>query len=426
MARKPGRRTRSRPPASPRICLTRRRDHTRQTRFAGLYAAFMKAITTTADLAAACEKLATSPYVTVDTEFMRESTFWPILCLIQIASDDAETLIDPLAEGIDLAPFFSLMADENVTKVFHAARQDVEIVHHLAGIIPAPLVDTQVAAMVCGFGDSVGYANLAKKICNIDIDKSSRFTDWARRPLSDKQLVYALADVTHLRDIYKFLEGKLAESGRSHWLSEEMGILMDPATYEVDPANAWKRLKTRVKSRKAMAVMMELAEWREHEVQRKNVPRNRVLRDEVIYDVANQSPRDEKALAKLRTMSDGFARSKIGQQILAAVGRGLERDMDTVPSLRKSQPAPPEAAAVIDLLRVHLKAVSAENAVAAKLIATTDDLERIAVDDAADVPALRGWRRELFGDDALAIKRGDIGLIVSNGSVVTTARRDRP
>lgn len=383
----------------------------------------MKAITTTADLKAACEQLATSSYVTVDTEFMRESTFWPELCLIQIASDDVEALVDPLANGIDLAPFFALMANESVVKVFHAARQDLEIIHHLAGIIPKPLVDTQVAAMVCGFGDSVGYANLAKKICNVDIDKSSRFTDWARRPLSDKQLVYALADVTHLRDIYKFLEKKLAQSGRSHWLSEEIDILTDPATYETHPEDAWKRLKTRVKSRKALAVLMELAAWREQEVQRKNVPRNRVLRDEVIYDVANQSPRDEKQLAKLRTMSDGFARSRIGQQILEAVERGLQRDLDSVPSLKRAPPPPPEAGAVIDLLRVHLKAVSANNAVAAKLIATTDDLEKIAVNDQADVPALRGWRRELFGEDALAIKRGEMGLVVSNGAVTTTSQR---
>ncbi len=378
----------------------------------------MKAITTTVDLAAACQKLATSSYVTVDTEFMRESTFWPELCLIQIASDDVEELIDPLADGLDLAPFFELMTNEAVVKVFHAARQDLEIIHHLAGVIPKPLVDTQVAAMVCGFGDSVGYANLAKKICNVDIDKSSRFTDWAHRPLSEKQLIYALADVTHLRDIYKFLEGKLTKSGRSHWLTEEMDILSDPATYETHPEQAWKRLKTRVKSRKAMAVLMELAAWREEEVQRKNVPRNRVLRDEVIYDVANQSPRDEKQLAKLRTMSDGFARSRVGQQILEAVERGLNRDLDTVPSMKKQAAAPPEAGAVIDLLRVHLKAVSAANAVAAKLIATTDDLERIAVEPEADVPALRGWRRELFGDNALAIKSGKMGLIVSNGAVV--------
>ncbi|MEL7542395.1 MAG: ribonuclease D [Pseudomonadota bacterium] len=379
----------------------------------------MKAITTTDALQTACNALAASPYVTVDTEFMRESTFWPILCLIQMASDDTEVLVDPLAEGLDLAPFFALMANPDVTKVFHAARQDVEIIHHHAGIIPTPLVDTQVAAMVCGFGDSIGYANLAKQICNVDIDKSSRFTDWARRPLSEKQLVYALADVTHLRIIYKHLEKLLAKSGRRHWLSEEMDILTDPSTYESDPAQAWKRLKAKVKSRKAMAVLMELAAWREEEVQRKDVPRNRVLRDEVIYDVANQAPTSETQLAKLRTISEGFARSRTGKDVLAAVQRGLDRDPETVPSIKRGAPPPPQASAIVDLLRVHLKAVSANNDVAAKLIATTDDLERIAIEDEADVPALRGWRRELFGEDALAIKRGDLGLVVRNGSVGT-------
>ncbi|MEL6288449.1 MAG: ribonuclease D [Pseudomonadota bacterium] len=381
----------------------------------------MNVLTTTPALQDACDRLAQASFVTVDTEFMRESTFWPVLCLIQIASDADEYVIDPLAEGLDLAPFFALMGNPDITKVFHAARQDIEIIHHMAGVIPAPLVDTQVAAMVCGFGDSIGYANLAKQICNVDIDKSSRYTDWARRPLSEKQLHYALADVTHLREIYKTLEEKLVASGRRHWLAEEMHTLTDPATYETEPTDAWRRLKQKVKSRKAMGVLMEVAAWREEETQRRDVPRNRVLRDEVIYDVANQAPTTEAQLSKLRTVSEGFARSRVGKEILAAVERGLARDPETIPYQRRTGPPLPQTAAIVDLLRVHLKAVSANNDVAAKLIATVDDLERIAVDDGADVPALKGWRHELFGADALAIKRGDLALIVRDGTIGTVA-----
>jgi ribonuclease D len=384
----------------------------------------MQVITTTQELTEACETLARHDFITVDTEFMRESTFWPKLCLIQIASPADELIVDPLAHDIDLAPFYALMADETVVKVFHAARQDVEIVHVQAGIIPQPLFDTQVAAMVCGFGESISYSNLAKKIAGATIDKSSRFTDWARRPLANNQLTYALGDVTHLRDIYLHLKKDLEDSGRTHWLKEEMATLTDPATYEVAPAESWRRLKLRVKNRKGLAVLMELAAWRERAAQDQNVPRSRILRDEALYDIANQAPRDEAKLSALRTLSDGFARSRRGREILDVVRRGLDRDMATVPTLKTAPPIRPDASAVKDLLRVLLKACAAKHRVASKVIATSDDLERIAMEREPDLPALKGWRRELFGEQALALKAGRLALATSAGGVIALPIND--
>lgn len=379
----------------------------------------MQVITKTDELLAACQKLAQNPYVTVDTEFLRESTFWPKLCLIQLAAQDMELIVDPLAEGIDLKAFYDLMANENVVKVFHAARQDVEIIHKQAGIIPKPLFDSQVAAMVCGFGDSISYGNLVKKIAGNDIDKSSRFTDWARRPLSKKQLDYAMGDVTHLRDVYLHLRDELEHSGRSHWLAEEMAILTAPATYVTHPEDAWKRLKLRVRNRKGLAVLMELAAWRETRAQTQDMPRNRILRDEALYDIANQTPTETSQLSKLRTLSDGFARSARAKEIVAAVKKGLARDMNTVPTLSGNKPLTPQETALLDLLRVLLKASAANNKVAPKLISSTADLEIIASQDNPDVAALKGWRRELFGENALLLKAGKLALSVRGGSVVT-------
>ncbi len=379
----------------------------------------MHVITTTGELAAACTRLARCDHVTVDTEFIRESTFWPELCLIQMAGPEEALIVDPLAKDMDLAPFFALMADETVTKVFHAARQDIEIIHHLAGIIPHPIFDTQVAAMVCGFGEQVSYVNLVKKLLDVSLDKSSQYTDWRRRPLAAKQLAYALADVTHLRDIYARLKGELETSGRAGWLAEEMAVLTDPATYALHPENAWMRMRKRVKSRRALAVLMEVAEWRERRAQETDVPRGRVLRDEAIYDIANQAPRNAEELARLRTCSKGFARSNSGRQVLDAVARGLARDLSEVPSLEKAVRLSPEHIAVVDLLKVLLKAAAARHRVAAKLIATTDDLERIAVHGprAETVPALKGWRRMLFGEDALRLRSGELALAVEGGAV---------
>ena len=381
----------------------------------------MQLITDTEALFSACSALATHDYVTVDTEFLREQTFWPQLCLIQMAGPGLEFLIDPMAETIDLEPFFQLMANKEVVKVFHAGRQDIEIVFSKAGIIPEPIFDTQVAAMVCGFGESVGYVNLVKKVLSVDVDKGARFTDWSRRPLSRKQLEYALGDVTHLRDVYHFLVRELETSGRSHWLTEEMATLCAPETYVTRPEEAWKRLKMRVKSRRALAVLMELAAWREAEAQSQNVPRNRVLRDEALYDIANQAPTSVEKLGGLRSLSQGFSKSQRAREIVDAVLKGRERDIATVPPLKNGRQLSAEATAFIDLLRVLLKANAAHYGVAPRLIADAGDLESIAVEESPDVPALKGWRRELFGEDALRLKNGKTALTVQNGRVVAVS-----
>jgi len=377
----------------------------------------MELITRTEDLAAACAKLATAPFIAVDTEFMREQTFWPRLCLVQIAGGETEVLIDSMAPDIDLKPLFDLMVDETVLKVFHSARQDVEIVHHLAGVIPHPIFDTQVAAMVCGFGEAVSYSMLVKRLLGRNLDKSSRFTDWSRRPLSERQLTYALGDVTYLRDLYPKLRAQLDQSERASWLNEEMAVLTDPATYELHPEHAWRRLKMRIKTPKALAILMELAAWREREAQTQDIPRSRVLKDEALYDIAGQAPRSVEDLGSLRSLHNGFARSQRGRAVLEAVQRGRERDPATVPPLQRGEPMPPEAQAVVDLLRVLLKATAGRHGVAPKLIATSEDLEQIARSDDADAAALRGWRRKLFGEDALALKRGELALAVKEGAV---------
>jgi ribonuclease D len=379
----------------------------------------MRLITTTTDLATTCTELARHDFVAVDTEFIREQTFWPKLCLIQMAGPGVEALVDPLAAGIDLAPFYALMADTRVTKVFHAARQDVEIVWNQARTIPAPLFDTQVAAMVCGFGESVSYVNLVKQVLGRDLDKSSRFTDWARRPLTQNQLVYALGDVTHLRDLYPKIKAELETTGRGNWLDEEMADLIDPATYAADPENAWQRLKLRVKNRKALAVLMELAAWRERAAQGQDVPRNRVLRDEALYDIVNHAPTSTDKLSELRTLSEGFARSARAKEIIDAVQKGLARDPRTVPPLRSGVPLPAEKVALVDLLRVLLKSCAARNRVAPRLVADGDDLERLAVEEQPDVPAMRGWRYELFGAQVEQLKRGELALRIERGEVVT-------
>ena len=379
----------------------------------------MHVITKTDELAAVCSRLAEAPYVAVDTEFVRETTFWPDLCLIQIAGGDDEALIDPLAPGLDLSPFFALMAIKSVVKVFHAARQDLEIIFLHARIIPSPIFDTQVAAMVCGFGDSISFSNLVKSIVGANIDKSSQFTDWRRRPLSPKQLTYALSDVTLLRPVYEHLAAKLVATGRAHWLEQEMGFLTDPLTYDQQPENAWQRLKLRVKSRKALGVLVEVAAWRERVAQTQNVPRGRILKDDAIYDIANQMPQTTEQLGELRTINDGFSRSARGQELLTAVKQGLARDPATLPPLERGTSAPGEAQAVLELLKVLLKASAAEYGVAPKMIATTEDLERLAAEGEPDVLALKGWRRELFGKRALDLKSGKLALKVHKGAIAT-------
>ena len=377
----------------------------------------MHVITSNSDLSDICSRLADRDFVAVDTEFMREQTFWPELCLIQLAGPEIEVIVDPLAAGIDLKPFYALMANEGVMKVFHAARQDIEIVYSEAGLIPKPVFDTQIAAMVCGFGESVSYVNLVKRVTGRDLDKSSRFTDWSRRPLSDKQLTYALGDVTHLRDIYSHLKSELAATDRAHWLTEEMAELTAPGTYETHPEEAWQRLKMRVKNRKSLAVLIELAAWRERLAQAQDVPRGRILRDEALYDIANQAPTSPEQLSELRTLSEGFSRSQRAREIVDAVKRGLARDPKTVPPLNHSQPLSAEASATTELLKVLLKAAAARHRVAPRLIADAGDLERIATESEPDIAALKGWRRQLFGEDALRLKRGELALTLVKGEV---------
>lgn len=381
----------------------------------------MQPITTTAELAAACNRMSGHPFVTVDTEFLRESTYYPLLCVAQMASPDEAVVIDALAPGIDLSPFYALMADDKIMKVFHAARQDIEIVWHAAELIPHPIVDTQVAAMVLGYGDSISYDQLVQRITGDTLDKSHRFTDWTRRPLTDAQLTYAASDVTHLRQVYLALVEDLQRRGRADWVAEEMSVLTSPDTYRMEPDNAWLRLKTRVRKPRELAVLIEVAAWREREAQERDVPRSRVLKDEAIADIAVQAPATLEKLKHLRSLPKGFERSRWGEAICTAVERGLERDPKTLPLQQRSQPAT-NGAAVVELLKVLLRMISERHHVAAKVIATVDDLERIAASDRADVPALKGWRRELFGDKALALKHGKLALAIENGKVAVVER----
>ncbi len=381
----------------------------------------MEVIATTSELAAACDRLARHPVITVDTEFLRETTYYPLLCVVQLASPEEAIVVDALAAGIDLKPFFDLMSNERVLKVFHAARQDIEIVWHRAGILPHPIFDTQVAAMVLGYGDSIAYDQLVQRITGHRPDKTHRFTDWSRLPLSKEQLHYAVSDVTHLRDVFTALDADLKKRGRSDWVSIEMDILTSPKTYDFHPERAWERLKTRVRKPRELAVLMEVAAWREQEAQSRDVPRGRVLKDEAVGDIATHAPTTLEKLGQLRSLPKGFERSKWGADIIAAVQRGLDRDLATLPKLEKPRNNS-NGAAIVELLKVLLRMTSERYGVASKVIATVDDLEEIAADDEAEVAALQGWRRELFGESALALKRGQLALAIERGRVVSVAR----
>jgi len=381
----------------------------------------MDLITTTADLAATCARMSRHAFVTVDTEFLRETTYYPLLCVAQMATSDEAVVIDTLSGELDLAPFFELMANEGVVKVFHAARQDIEIVWHQAKLIPRPVFDTQVAAMVLGYGDSISYDQLVQRITGDLLDKSHRFTDWSRRPLSAAQVSYATSDVTHLREVFLSLSADLQKRGRTAWVDEEMEVLTSPETYRADPEAAWERLKTRVRKPRELAVLIEVAAWREREAQSRDVPRGRVLKDEAIGDIAIHAPTTSERLASLRSLPRGFERSKWGTEILEAVKRGLARDPAGLPRLDKPRQSL-NGNATVELLKVLLRMTSERHGVAAKVIATVEDLERIALDDRADVPALHGWRRDMFGDHAIALKRGQLALAVDKGRVVVVER----
>ncbi len=370
-----------------------------------------------AALAALCASLAQEAYVTVDTEFIRDKTYWPQLCLVQVAGTSVAAAIDPLADGIDLTPLFELMANPAVLKVFHAARQDLEIFYNLTGTVPTPLWDSQVAAMVCGFGESASYETLAGKLANARIDKSSRFTDWSQRPLTEKQLSYALSDVTHLRVIYDKLAKRIEKAGRESWVSEEMAVLTDPKTYQLDPETAWQRLRPRTGNRRFLGILKELAAWREAEAQRKNIPRQRLLKDEALLEAAANAPRSVADLGRMRALSKGMTEGSVGQGILAAVERGTAIPEADCPTLPEKPDVSGGRAALIELLKVLLKAKCDSNDVAQKLVANSADIETLAMEDSPDIHALTGWRREVFGEDALALKRGEVALTVKGDSI---------
>jgi len=374
----------------------------------------MKTITTTEALAAFCDECSTQPYVTVDTEFLRERTYYSQLCLIQLAypgiEDENAVIVDPLANGINLAPLYELFKNKDVVKVFHAARQDLEIFCVEGGVIPEPFFDTQIAAMVCGFGEQVGYEKLVRQIVNESVDKSSRFTDWSRRPLSDKQKTYALADVTHLRVIYEYLDKQLIKTDRTSWVTEEVAVLTDPATYHVVPRNAWKRIKTRTTSGRFLAVVRELAEFRETMAQSRNIPRNRVMKDDALIELASTKPKSFDELNRSRLLLREARKGEIAEGILAAVKRGEACPNDDLPKAAPVRVKKNGTESLGDLLRVLLKAKAEKYRVAQKLIATSSDLDALANGDDNDVAALSGWRKGVFGDDALRLRNGEIAL----------------
>ena len=370
----------------------------------------MEMIAETGQLASLCARLSTAPFVTVDTEFMRERTYWPKLCLVQIAGADDAAIIDPLIGDLDLGPLLDLLAAPGVLKVFHAARQDIEIFFQLTGAVPAPLFDTQIAAMVCGFGDAAAYETLVAKLALARLDKASRFTDWARRPLSERQLRYALDDVVHLMTVYAKLVRRLEESGRATWLDEEMASLSDPSIYAAEPGEAWRRIKIRGSNPRVLGVLREIAAWRETEAQDRDMPRNHVVRDQALVEIATHPPKDATALAHVRGLPRGFAERARGAALLKAVARGLALPEAALPQRDGAKPLPSRLGPLVQLLKVLLKAKAESHGVAQKLLANSEEIERIAAEEDADVPALRGWRRELFGADALALKRGTHAL----------------
>ncbi len=384
----------------------------------------MRIIDNTPELRALIAELAGAPYLALDTEFMRDQTYWPKLCLIQVAAPGVEAIIDPLGDGIDLAPFYELLKLPGIVKVLHAARQDIEIFHHQGGMIPDPLFDSQIAAMVCGFGDAASYETLCRKIANVEIDKSSRFTDWSRRPLSQKQLDYAIGDVTHLRTIYEFLKNKLEQTGRSAWVQEEIAALQDPALYALHPEIAWKRLKPRTSNKRFLAMLASLAGWREREAQERDIPRGRVLKDEALSEIEAHPPDTVDALERIRAVPRGFATSRLGKGLMEAIAQGrtakppepLEQDRPR----RRREPSP----AAIDLLKTLLRLRAEAVGVAPRLIANADDIERLAANEDEGVPALHGWRAQVFGNDAIALRKGALAIALEDGEAVVVELED--
>lgn len=375
-------------------------------------------IQTQQQLDALCSALAKGPYLTIDTEFLRDKTYFPRLCLLQMAGPDVDAAaVDPFVEGLDWEPVRTLMADRNVLKVFHAARQDLEIFFQLYNVLPTPIYDTQVAAMVCGFGDQVAYNALVRELTGHELEKNAQFTDWSRRPLSPKQIRYALDDVIYLRDVYEKLHARLSVQGREQWVFEEMEILNNPRTYQNPPGEAWKRVKVRSDKPDVLAILRALAAWREEEAVRRDVPRSRILKDETLADIAMYKPRDDDSLFQIRSLPSDMARGKIGRQILEIVNAALDSPRDSWPRVPRKEMFPKNAQGTLEMLKMLLRINCAEADVAAKLVADAEDLERLAIEQHPDIPALQGWRLEVFGQDALDLKAGKIALRLEKGKV---------
>ena len=383
----------------------------------------MRIVDSNDGLAALIAELSGAPYLALDTEFLRDQTYYPKLCLIQVAApavngNGVEAIIDPLAPGLDLAPFYELLKRPDIVKVLHAARQDIEIFYLQGGVLPHPLFDSQIAAMVCGFGDAASYETLARRIAHVEIDKSARFTDWSHRPLSKRQLEYALADVTHLRVIYEWMKAKLEKTGRASWVAEEVSALQDPALYKLDPELAWKRLKPRTSSKKFLAMLAGVAAWREREAQARDIPRGRILKDEALTEIAAHPPETAEALERIRAVPKGFANSRLGKGLMEALAAAADAPPPEgavqPPSRRRREPSP----AAIDLLKTLLRLRAESAGVAPRLIANADDIEKLAVEDDDGVPALSGWRAEVFGNDAKLLRKGDLAIALENGEAV--------
>ncbi len=381
-------------------------------------------ITTTEALAGLCARLAGEEFITVDTEFMREKTYYPELCLVQLAGQGEVAVVDAMAPEIDLAPLGALLAQPGPVKVFHACRQDVEIFLQRFGAVPANLFDTQVAAMVAGFGDQVGYDSLVQALTGGRIDKAHRFSDWSARPLSPAQIAYAAADVTHLRDVYETLSARLRVEGRLAWVAQEMQVLADPATYRVEPERAWERLRLRTNNRRQLALVQAIAAWREREAQRINIPRGRLLKDEQIPEIAALAPANAEALARARGVSAGFAQGKSGASLLAVVAAAKALPEADLPRAERPRDVPRASPALVALLKVLLNAAAEQNNVAARLVAGADEIEALALDETAPSPVLEGWRRDMFGEDALRLIRGEIALSSQGKRVKIIELRD--
>lgn len=383
-------------------------------------------ITRNNDLARFCEKLSDVNFITVDTEFIRDNTYWPKLCLVQIAGPNEAQVIDPLAKDLDLTPVFNLLKSSKLLKVFHAAKQDLEIFFHLTGLIPTPIFDTQIAAMVCGFGDQASYETLVNRLFSRKIDKVARFTDWAQRPLTNAQLDYALADVTYLRQVYTSLMEQIEKSGRASWLEEEIAKLIDTESYSMEPENAWRKVKHRSNNSRVLGILRELAAWREHQAQARNVPRNRIVRDDVLVGIAGRMPRAVDDLINMRGLPKRCTENHLSKEILEAVSRGISLPSDKLPNISSHKPVPTSVRPLIDALKILLRSTCEAHNVAPKLVASSRDLEKIAATESRDLPALRGWRWEVFGKKALAFKQGRLSMSVKGGSIAlseTTANK---